>query len=99
MTDQPETELEYLFRKLSRKMVTAALLTVAAIMLTGSAVIAESNPTMSMALALGAGAQLVVAHANSSDGRVRWALNKLLPGDDVEELQRPGDTAEVPADD
>jgi len=99
MTDQPETELEYHFRKLSRKMVGGVAMLTAALFLLAAVLTMDSDPLMAFAFVLGVAALEILALAANSDGWARRLLN-LIPGDNMEELQRPSEAAtEVPADD
>lgn len=99
MTDQPETELEYHFSKLSRKMITATMVVTSALFLVGAVAAMGTDPTLALALALGAGALELLAVANTKEGLARRMVN-LLPGDNIGEIERPSERSqEVPADD
>lgn len=100
MTDQPETMLEYHFRKLSRSIIHAAIITTSSVFLVGAGVVLESAPALGVAYGVGAWMVLLEGIASTNDGIIRRALNWATRRD-ISDLERPDTAAdsEVLADD
>ncbi len=96
MSDQPETMLEYHFRKLSRKIAATALLVMASIYLAAGAVVHSSDPVMSWVFIFGAVLTILAAIGASNEGYARRTLNRLFRTD-LTDLERPDEPGEAPA--
>lgn len=100
MSDQPETMLEYHFRKLAEKVILSAMLIAVAVFASTAAITSQTDPVLGVMFASFAVWVTFIIYASVTDGRIRRFVN-LLPGDDLTDLERPNaaDNSEVLADD
>lgn len=93
MTDQPDTMLEYHFRKLARVILVCTIFFVTALFGTAAGLTSQTQPGMALAFIMASLLGIAEAWAVAKDGRLRRALNFLLRTD-VSDLKRPDEQTE-----
>jgi len=92
MSDQPETMLEYHFRKLALVVVQATLILIASLFLAVGLLAGLAEPVAGAYLWISSALMLAMVHAMSNEGYVRTFFNTVLRTD-LSELKRPDEQA------
>jgi hypothetical protein len=100
MSDQPETMLEYHFRKLARVVVGTGCLIIVSLFAAAGMVEIHSNPGIGTGLLAGSAWLLLMSYAMFNEGRAREFFNYIYDSD-YTGLERPDEPprSEVVADD